>query len=403
MWLHPFAGISGDMLLGALIDLGAPAAEVSAAVEATGLSGWRLEARSVRKQGITATRAEVAVEDTATARPARVLLERVRRARPGPAAATAAAAIEAIACAEARLHGADPAEVHLHEIGGLDTVVDTVGTAAALHLLGVEQVFSAPPVLGQGTVATAHGRLPAPAPATLALLEGVPVAPAGITAETVTPTGAALLAAMGTSYDPPPPMHVRATGYGAGNRDLADRPNVLQAVLGAPAAAAGERGGGPQDRMVLETNVDDVTGEVLAYVVESALEAGAADAWTSPIVMKKGRPGHTVHVLCRPEQAPALEELLLSETGSLGVRRTPVGRTALPRSTSEVAVGGHRVRLKHGPWRSKPEYDDAAAAARALGLPLRSVLERAARAAEHEPDRSRCGGEPEQETTEGER
>ncbi|GAB3466347.1 nickel pincer cofactor biosynthesis protein LarC [Streptomonospora sediminis] len=409
LWLHPFAGLSGDMLLGALLDLGAPRDGVAAAVEATGLGGWRLEAHSVCKQGITATRAQVVVEDTAHARPARVLLDHARRARPEPVAAVATAAIEAIARVEARLHGADPAEVHLHEIGGLDTVVDTVGTAAALHLLGVEQVVSAPPVLGRATVATAHGRLPAPAPAALALLEGVPVVGADIPAETVTPTGAALLAAAQTSYLPPPPMVVRATGYGAGGRDFADRPNVLQATLGepaAPAASAEQAGsalqaGGGEPHVVLETNVDDVTGEVLGHTVEAALQAGAADAWVAPIVMKKGRPAHTVHVLCRPEQAPGLEELLLRETGSLGLRRTPVARTALPRRTGEVAVGGHRIRLKSGPWHTKPEYDDAAAAARALGLPLRSVIERAEQEA---AQAERTGAVPDGaagETTEG--
>ncbi|QBI54973.1 nickel pincer cofactor biosynthesis protein LarC [Streptomonospora litoralis] len=399
LWLHPSAGVSGDMLLGALIDLGAPAAEITAAVEATGLDGWRLEARREAEHGVSATRAVVTVEDTATARPARVLLDHARRARPEPVAGLAAAAIASIARVEARLHGAAPEDVHLHEIGGLDTVVDTVGTAAALHLLGVERVVSAPPVLGRGTVATAHGYLPAPAPATLALLEGVPVVGAGIAAETVTPTGAALLGAAGTSYGPPPPMVVRATGYGAGSRELADRPNVLQATLGEPVgAAAPADGGGAEHHVVLETNVDDVTGEALAHVVESALEKGAADAWATPVVMKKGRPAHTVHVLCRPEQASGLEELVLRETGSLGVRRTPVSRSALPRSTCEVEVEGRRIRVKHGPWHAKPEYDDAAAAARALDLPLRSVVERAAREAQRQ--RPRPDGGPEAETVE---
>ncbi|MBV2365425.1 nickel pincer cofactor biosynthesis protein LarC [Streptomonospora nanhaiensis] len=375
LWLHPFAGISGDMLLGALLDLGAPLDEVRAAVASTGLPGWRLEARTVLKRGISATKAEVAVTDTATARPARVLLDHIDRARPQRAARTAAAAVTAIAEAEARLHGADPAEVHLHEIGGLDTVVDTVGAAAALDLLGVQEVVSAPPTLGRTTVATAHGRLPAPAPATLALLAGVPVTGADIAAETVTPTGAALLRTVAAGYGPPPAMVPVRTGYGAGTRDLPDRPNVLQAVLGEPVGAGG--GGAEEPLVVLETNVDDATGEELAHAVAAALEGGAVDAWTSPIVMKKGRPAHTVHALCRPGRAAEVEALLLRHTGSLGMRRISVGRVALPRRTTTADVGGHPVRVKHGPWHAKPEYDDAARAARALGLPLRTVVRRA--------------------------
>ncbi|GAA3730504.1 hypothetical protein HDA32_005958 [Spinactinospora alkalitolerans] len=389
LWLHPFAGISGDMLLGALIDLGAPVADVTASIEATGLTGWRLEARRVQKEGIAATKADVRVEDAATSRRAGELIERAELARPEPVARIAAEAIASIARVEARLHGAEPEEVHLHEIGGLDTVVDTVGVAAALHLLGVDEVVSAPLVLGRTTIGTAHGRLPAPAPATLALLRGVPVTGEEIEAETVTPTGAALLAATAAEYGPPPPMLLHGTGYGAGDRTLPDRPNVLQATLG-ERIGAGHAGHGPtaEERyVVLETNVDDATGETLGHVVERALEAGAADAWVAPIVMKKGRPAHTVHVLCRPERVPELEALLLRESGSLGARRTPTGRVALPRRTTTVVLDGCEIRVKHGPWRAKPEHDDAVRAAKALGVPLREVAERALRALPPEPGR----------------
>ncbi|GAA3235592.1 nickel pincer cofactor biosynthesis protein LarC [Pseudonocardia petroleophila] len=362
-WLNPVGGVSGDMLLGALLDLGAPLDGVRAAVAATGLQGWSLDAERVTRGALTATRAVVTVHDTATERRAAALLERVA------AWPTAVRAVRAIAEVEARIHGVDPAQVHLHEIGGLDTVVDTVGVAAALDLLGVTALHCGPLPLGHGTVTTRHGVLPLPAPATAALLAaaGAPVTGVG-EGETVTPTGAALL--LGAVFGPVPPMVLRAVGYGAGGRDDPDRPNVLQALLG---QAQGEVG----TMTLLETNVDDVTGEVLGHLVARLLDAGAADAWITPIVMKKGRPAHTVHVLAAPERAAGCERIVLAETGSLGLRRSPVERVALPRRTTTVDVDGHAVRVKHGPWGSKPEHDDVAAAAAALGLPLREVARRA--------------------------
>lgn len=371
LWLNPFSGISGDMLLGALLDLGAPLDGVRDAVGRTGLSGWELTAERVTRGGIGATRAVVEVTDTATERRAAELLAHVERAGAG----VAAAAVRAVAEVEAGIHGTDPAQVHLHEIGGLDTVVDTVGVAAALDLLGVTEVHCGPLALGAGTVATRHGVLPVPAPATAALLAraGAPVVGVG-EGETVTPTGAALLVAAGARFGPLPAMTLRAVGYGAGGRDPAGRANVLQALLG-EAAATGT--GSVDPMLLLETNVDDVTGEVLGHLVGRLLDSGAADAWLSPIVMKKGRPAHTVHVLVAPERAAGCERIVLAETGSLGLRRTPVDRAALPRHTTTVDVDGHPIRLKHGPWGVKPEYDDVAAAAAALDLPLREVARRA--------------------------
>ncbi len=375
LWLNPFSGISGDMLLGALLDLGAPLDGVRAAVERTGLEGWELTAERVNRGGLAATRAVVEVTDTATERRAAELLAHVERAGAG----IAAAAVRAVAEVEARIHGTDPAEVHLHEIGGLDTVVDTVGVAAALELLDVTEVHCGPLALGAGTVVTRHGVLPVPAPATAALLAaaGAPVVGAG-EGETVTPTGAALLVAAGTRFGPLPAMALRRVGYGAGGRDPAGRANALQALLGDAAGAVGAAGA-VSAMVLLETNVDDVTGEVLGHLVARLLDAGAADAWVSPIVMKKGRPAHTVHVLADPERAAECERIVLAETGSLGLRRSPVDRAALPRHASTVHVEGHPVRLKHGPWGTKPEHDDVAAAAAALNLPLREVARRALR------------------------
>jgi pyridinium-3,5-bisthiocarboxylic acid mononucleotide nickel chelatase len=384
-WINPCTGLAGDMLLGALLDAGAPLEAARGAVAATGLTGWELTCERTISHGLAAARVRVHVQDQAARRRAAELIAMASRVTPRPVADLAVAALTAIAEAEARLHGVSPAEVHLHELGGHDTLIDIVGTAAALHALGVIAVHCAPLPLGTGQVRTAHGILPSPAPATLALLEGAAVTGTSLPGETVTPTAAALLRAVATRYDPPPPMTLSGTGYGAGTRQLPDRPNVVSVALGIPASSPARTGAMTQSVEVLETNLDDVTGETLGYVIARALEAGALDAWVTPAVMKKGRPAHVLHVLTRPGDSPALQQLLFTETGTLGVRRTPLTRTALPRTFTTVDLDGVPVRVKHGPHGAKAEHDDLAAAAAALGLPLRLAAERAADAARGEP------------------
>ncbi|MGI5131640.1 nickel pincer cofactor biosynthesis protein LarC [Pseudonocardia sp. CA-107938] len=375
LWCNPLGGVSGDMLLGALLGLGAPLDEVRAAVASTGLTGWDLSVEPVARGALQATRAVVEVEPQPPHRHAAELLEIIGRARPAPVAELAARAVTALAEVEGALHGSDPADVHLHEIGGVDTVVDTVGVAAALHLLDVTAVYCGPLPVGTGTVESAHGTLPLPAPATAALLarSGARVSGVAARGETVTPTGIALLHAAGAVFGPVPDMTVRVVGYGAGGRDDPDRPNVLQALLGEPVVPVGTT----ETVVELETTVDDVPGEVLGHLLGRALAAGAADAWVTPATMKKSRPGHVVHVLVAPERAAELETLLVRETGSLGARRRTVERVVLPRRTTTVVVDGHPIRLKHGPWGAKPEHDDVAAAAVALGRSLREVAEAA--------------------------
>lgn len=372
-WINPFTGLAGDMLLAALLDAGAPLEPVRAAIRATGLDGWELTAEHVTDHGLSATRVHVHVTDPTTERRAADLIALASGATPAPVAATAVAALRAIADAEARIHAADPAAVHLHELGGHDTLVDIVGVAAALHTLGVDDVVCAPLPLGTGRVSSAHGLIPAPAPATLALLEGAEITGTDLPGETVTPTGAALLRASGARYSPAPAMTLRTTGYGAGTRRLPDRPNVVTVTLGDRLPGADEA------VTVLETNVDDVTGELLGYVIARALDAGALDAWATPAVMKKGRPAHVLSVLTRPQDADRLKEVVFAETGTLGIRRTATTRTVAPRDFETVEVGGLPVRIKHGPHGAKPEHDDLAAAAVKLGLPLRAVAERAMR------------------------
>ncbi len=244
--------------------------------------------------------------------------------------------------------------------------------AAALRALDVRTVHCEALPLGAGSVRTAHGVLPCPAPATSALLHGARVVGSTLPGETVTPTAAALLLALGADYGPPPEMRMVATGYGVGTRTLPDRPNAAVVRLGDREAAD------VRDLVVLETNLDDVTGEVLGHLVAHLLDSGAPDSWITPATMKKGRPAHVLHALATPEAADGVERLMLLETGTLGVRRTTVRRTAQPRTTDTVHVQGMPVRRKHGPHHRKAEYEDAVAVARRTGLPLRTVLALAA-------------------------
>lgn len=378
LWLNPVAGLSGDMLLGALIDVGAPVEAVRAAIASTGLDGWRLHDAQVHRNGLRARQAVVELDPpggtgagrsdagSSAGRSGAELIAMAGRATPAQGR-LAAAAVRAIAEAEAAIHGTTVELVHLHELGGADTIADTVGVGAALHVLGISQVWSAPLALGSGQVESAHGPLPVPAPATLALLAGAQVTGLGPVGETVTPTGAALLVAMGCRYGPLPAMRIVASGYGAGTRNPAGYPNVLPAVLGAPAADAG---GGTDPLAVLETTVDDVTGEVLATVPGQLIARGAVDSWLTAVTGKKGRPAFVVTALCPPAAVDAVRLALLAETGSLGARQHVVQRHALPRTTATVTVAGHQIRMKIGPHRAKPEHDDVAAAAQATGLPL---------------------------------
>ena len=373
LWLNPTAGLSGDILLGALLDLGAPLDAVRAAIASTGVQGWSVEPIRVQRQGIRALHAQVAVTDSASERSAAELIELVSGAQPEPVGAVARAAVLSLAEVEADIHGMSIDEVHLHELGGIDTVVDTVGVAAAAHALGLSSVWSTPLRLGHGQTMSAHGMLPVPAPATLALLTGVPIVGVPGGSETVTPTGAALLAALGCRYGEIPAMTLARTGYGAGTRDTPERPNVLTALLGLPTVTSSGR----EPLTVLETTVDDVTGEVLGQLIDRLLSAGAVDAWIASVTGKKNRPTQVITALCQPSDDAAVTAVLMAETGTLGVRRIDAQRDVLPRSEGRVIVAGHEARVKVGPHRAKPEYDDLVEITRATGAPVRAIADRA--------------------------
>ena len=303
---------------------------------------------------------------------------------------------EALAAVEGRLHGIPPDDVHFHEVGAIDSIVDVVGTCAALEVLDIDEVGSTSVATGTGSVESAHGTIPVPAPATSALLAGAPIHGTDVAAELTTPTGAALLAATVTAWGSMPAMVVEATGHGAGDRDLDGRPNVTRVVVGtlgeSTATSESDRGpgrGSGQPMEVLEVNVDDATGEALAHALARCLEAGAREAWVTPIVMKKGRPAHVVSALCDPTDVAVVADVLTAETGSLGVRAHTVRRWAAPRTMDEVEVDGHPIAIKVTAGRAKAEHDDAARAAVATGRPLREVLalaEAAWRAADPQGD-----------------
>ncbi|MGH9073474.1 MAG: nickel pincer cofactor biosynthesis protein LarC, partial [Acidimicrobiales bacterium] len=366
--------------LGSLLDAGADLDEVRRLLESLPLRGWSLEAEPVLRGGIAATRAMVRVRDDGVIRTHAHIVGLVEEARlPDRVRDRVLATFAALAEVEGRLHGRPPAQVHFHEVGGHDAVIDVVGTCAALEVLGIGLVTASAVTTGTGVVRTAHGLLPNPAPAVVELLRGVPTEGRPVGVELTTPTGAALLAATASGYGPLPPMTILATGYGAGARELDGLPNVTQVVLGRPAdqqAAPGAPGTG-QPVVLLEANLDDVSGEVLAHAVAALLEAGAHDAWITPVVMKKGRPAHVVSVLADPALAPSLAAAMRAETGTLGVRGQRLERWPAPRHVDQVEVDGLPVRVKVSPGRAKAELDDAARVARRRALPLREVVARA--------------------------
>ncbi len=373
-WFHCFAGIAGDMALGSLLDAGADFDEVVALLKRLPFTGWSLAAEPVLRSGIAATQVIVSVTDDVVVRTHAHILGLLEEARlPERVTRRSTAAFAALAEVEGRLHRRPPSQVHFHEVGSHDAIVDVVGTMAALEILGIDTVTASAVAVGTGTVRTSHGVLPNPAPAVVALLEGVPTAGKPINLELTTPTGAAILAATANSFGPMPPLRIGATGFGAGRREIDGLPNCTQVVIGEPVSEAGTATAG-QPVILLEANIDDATGETLAHAVSKLLDAGAYDAWLTPVIMKKGRPGHVLSVLSDPALAQDLRVLMRSETGTLGVRATLTERWASERSEHQVEVEGMTVRMKVSPGRAKAESRDAARVANLTGMPLREVV-----------------------------
>ena len=382
LYFDGVSGASGDMILGALLDLGLSIDDLHAELAALRLDGYTLGAERVQRAGIAATRAIVDTQATPHQRTLSDIGAIIAAsALPEPDRARVMTVFQRLAEAEADAHGVTPQEVHFHEVGAIDAIVDIAAVITGLRLLAIEKVYSAPLVLGRGVARGEHGELPAPAPATLQLIEraGAPIA-AGLGEpefEALTPTGAALLTTLATFGRPA--MRLLRTGYGAGGRDIAGRPNVLRAWLGEtqtePASTS------PARLLLIECNIDDMNPEIYEWARERIIAAGAIDVWYAPVQMKKNRPGATLSALAPPEAETAVTNAFLRETSTLGVRVRDVWRHEAERKTFQFSstLGEAQAKarvLPDGAVLATPEYDSCRALAEASGLPLIEVYRR---------------------------
>jgi uncharacterized protein (TIGR00299 family) protein len=381
LYFDCISGASGDMILGALIDAGADIERVRDELASLSVSGWDLDVSTVTRGSIRATRCEVTVTDDTERSYADVVSLLARSDLTDSVKGKVRRVFEILARAESKVHGVPLEQVHFHEVGALDAIVDIVGSAAALESLAPDEVITSSIPTGRGFVDSADGPLPLPAPAVTEILRGVTLYERG-EAELVTPTGAALLAAFTDRFDSMPPLELEATGYGAGTRNRGGEPNVLRVLLGRGDEARVQR----PTAILLETNIDDMSPELLPYVIDSLLAAGAQDAWLTPIVMKKGRSAFTLSALVGAAEMDRVIDVIYRETTTLGVRVGEVTKDELAREWFEVDVSGQSVRVKVGRRGGEivtmaPEHDDAAKAARATGLPLKEIYSEAVRLA----------------------
>jgi len=380
------SGISGNMTLGALLAAGLAEDELVGGLRKLHLPEWELKTERVSRKGIAAT--YVTVEEPALEghhhhhqhhhhhSTLGYILDLIAHSELSARVKEQASAIfTRLGTAEAEVHGTTLEEVHFHEVGAVDAIIDIVGSVIALEALGIEQVIGSPLPLGHGWATCSHGTFPVPAPATAALVRGVPLAETAIEAELVTPTGAAIITTLATRFGPLPAMTVAAIGYGAGSHDI-PRPNVLRVFLGeaeVESAAA--------EIVSLETNIDDQSGEVLGYLMERLFTAGALDVFYIPIQMKKHRPGVLVRVLCALPDEQRCADVLFAETTTLGIRRNLCARTVLPRAFRTVETPYGPVRVKVSRWgdieRAEPEFDDCRTLAETHQIPLRVVMQAA--------------------------
>jgi uncharacterized protein (TIGR00299 family) protein len=376
LFLDAFSGLAGDMIIATLLDLGVPLLVVERALAALPLEGYHVHRGHAHRSGIVATSFDVHVEAAQPERTHRSIDEMLAAAPLAePVRALARAIFRRLGEAESAVHRVPLEAVHFHEVGAVDAIVDVVGAAACFVYLGGEVVCSPLP-MGRGFVAARHGVLPLPAPATVSCLRGVPTYPVDLEAELVTPTGAAIVATVARRFERWPAFAPERVGWGSGTRTLPDRPNLLRAVVGSPAPVAPAAEG---SHVVLEANVDDITGEMAGHVIERLLAAGALDAWAVPATMKKGRPGLVLSALAEVAAADTVAAVLVRESTTLGVRHRPVTRTERPRRmiTVETLYGPIPVKVSEGgfgPPVVKPEFDACARAAAEHGVPVRAVV-----------------------------
>ncbi len=363
------------MTLGALVDVGIPLQALQSGIDSLGLPECLLEAEQVKRKGFRATKVHVRHEPVQAHRHLHHITEMIDGSRLTRRQKELARAIfTRLGEAEAHVHGTTLQNVHFHEVGAVDSIADIVGTAIGWDLLGAEQLVCSPVPTGQGFITIAHGRTSVPAPATAELLKGIPLATSIVESELTTPTGAAIVATLANRFGPLPEMTIEAIGYGAGDRDFYEQGNVLRLLVGDTT----EKPTPTDTVLVLETNLDDVTAEVIGYAVERLLDAGALDVYTTPILMKKTRPATKLSVLCLPAERRTMEQILFAETGTLGIRRCFQQRETLEREALRVStpwgpVAGKLSRLPDGSLQFSPEYEDCKSLALRSGVPLRVV------------------------------
>jgi uncharacterized protein (TIGR00299 family) protein len=378
-----FSGISGDMTLGALLDAGVTVEQLRGELQGLSVPGWELTAEKVWKNGMAATHANVRTQDTQTHRSLSTILGIIEKSTLAPSVKERAAAIfTKLGEAEAAVHDVPLEKIHFHEVGAVDAIVDIVGACIGFAALGIESFACSALNVGGGTAKMAHGVLPVPAPATARLLLGKPTYSNGVQKELVTPTGAAIVATLCSSFGPQPPMSVTSIGYGAGTADLEGQPNVLRLMVG---ESAEKRAAAESETIrVLEANLDDMNPQIYGYFLEKALAAGALDVFATPVQMKKNRPGTLVTVLCKPEDEAMFHEMLFAETTTLGVRGHTAERRVLARQWETVHTAFGEVRIKvarlNGHIRqASPEFEDCRKLAETKSVPLQRVMDEAMR------------------------
>ncbi len=376
-----FSGISGDMTLGALVHAGVPLDHLRDELKALEVPGWELRAENVWKNGMAAVHVRVVTQESHTHRSLSTIEALLQQSRlAAPVRDRAIAIFRKLGEAEASVHDVPIEKIHFHEVGAVDAIVDIVGACIGFTFLGIERFACSPLNVGGGTAKMAHGVLPVPAPATARLLLGKPTYSTGEQKELVTPTGAAIVATLCDTFGPQPPMSVSAIGYGAGAADLEGQPNVLRLMIGD--AAAKQEGNYTEEIRVIEANLDDLNPQVYGYFLERALAAGALDVFTTPIQMKKNRPGTLLTVLCNPADESKFQDLLFAETTTLGVRSHTTQRRVLPREWETVSTAYGEVRMKLARVKGKvvhisPEYEDCRKLAEANSVPLQTVMQEA--------------------------
>ncbi|MDI6782799.1 MAG: nickel pincer cofactor biosynthesis protein LarC [bacterium] len=383
-YLDCFSGISGDMILGALVSAGVPIESLSAELAKLNLAGFKLQSRSVTKHGIAGTKVEVIIEQEQQFNHVNDIQKLINKSKlDEKIKQTSINVFQKLADAEAKVHGVTVPQVHFHEVGALDAIVDVVGSIIGINLLGIQEVYASNLNLGTGFVKTQHGMMPIPAPATMELVKGLPVYNRGIERELVTPTGAAIITTIATRFGEMPVMEIQSIGYGAGDQDIPELPNLLRLSIGEksePKKSEIRDSFEEESITVIETNIDDLNPQIYGYLMEKLFSAGALDVYYTPIQMKKNRPGILLTLLTSATNVDRLTEIIFTETTTFGIRIYPAKRQTLDRESVTVQTKYGSIRVKVGKRNGKivsasPEYQDCLLAAEKHNIPIKEVYQ----------------------------